>query len=589
MKSYLQRFLLILAKINLYLQENDSAFIFFISPLTGIAAGFSAVFFVYLIKFFQFLFFIKLKLILFFLHKYYVILVPTLGGIITGPIIYFFAKEAKGHGVPEVMLAVHKEGGKIRRRVASIKALASAICIGSGGSVGREGPIVQIASSIGSSIAQTFNLSTEKIKVLVACGAAGGISATFNAPLAGIFFSMEVILGRYSTRLLSSIIFSSVSAAIVSRRFLGNHPAFNVPDYKLNSVYEIFFYIILGFLCALAAFIYVKVLYFFEDYFEKIRIKEYLKPAIGGILLGLLGLFLPQVFGSGYKIIEIALFGKIGLVVVTILIFAKILATSLTLGSGNSGGIFAPALFIGAMVGESFGKLIYTLFPTFAFPPGAAALVAMGAVFSGAAFAPVTAILIVFEMTNNYLIILPLMITCIISFIFVSLLSKHSIYTLKLKRKGFDVSKLLRIDILENTKVSEAMIKNIISVSEDTKVKDAGLKIKETRHRGFPVLDPERKLFGMVTYKDINKALRQGQKEILVKDICTQNLEVCYPDENLKDALEKLGEKNVGRLPVVKKNNPKEIIGLLTRKSIIECYHQIAQKAKEMYEETQKV
>ena len=568
-------------EILFYFQTSEAAFLLFFSLVVGFGAGFGAIFFRWLINNFTTLFFEGGRNLLRFMGPYYVILVPALGGLIIGPLIYIFARETKGHGVPEVMLAVSTIGGKIRARVALIKALVSSICIGSGGSVGREGPIVQIGSALGSSLGQLFKLSEEKIKILVACGAASGISATFNAPLAGIFFALEVILREYGLRHISSVVLSAVTATIISRHFLGNHPAFIVPTYQLLSIWEIPLYFIFGFIAAFVALLYMKFLYKCEDIFDSWNFHEYLKPAAGGLIIGLIGVFFPQIFGVGYETIELALNGQIATKLVIILVLAKIAATSITLGSGGSGGIFAPSLFIGAMLGGAYGNLTQLLFPNIAIPPGACALVGMGAVFAGAAHAPISAILILFEMTGDYKIILPLMITCIISTVVVRRFKKDSIYTLKLRRRGIDIQKHVQLDLMELIKVSDASVKNVITVDETTTAIDARLKMRTTNHRGLPVIDRKGNLVGMVTRKDTNKPLANGKEEIPVKEIMTKDIIVCYPDENLKIALEKFAERNIGRIPVVERDNPGHLIGLITRKSIIEAYNHALRKRKE--------
>ncbi len=478
-------------------------------------------------------------------------------------------------------MAVAASGGRIRLRVAAIKALVSSICIGSGGSAGREGPIVQIGSALGSGLGQLFKLPEEKVRILVACGAAGGIASTFNAPLAGIFFALEVILGEYGIRFFSAVVLSSVTATVISRHFLGDHPAFLTPAYQLLSAWEIPLYFIFGFLAALTALLFIKILYKCEDIFDFWKLPEYTKPAIGGLMIGLIGLYFPQVFGVGYESIELALYGKISALVVIILVLAKIVATSVTLGSGGSGGVFAPSLFIGAMLGEVFGKLTQLLLPTIAIPPGACALVGMGAVFAGAAHAPVSAILILFEMTGDYKIILPLMITCITSTVVVREFTKDSIYTLKLRRRGIDFQNIQGLDLMDRIKVSEAMFKNLNTMDETTSVTDAIRMIQSTHHVGFPVVDLKGNLVGVVTHQDITKAFVSGNPKIPVKEIMTKEIIVSYPDESLRAALEKIGERDIGRIPVVERGNPRHLIGLITRRSIIVVYNRALRKQKE--------
>ena len=559
-----------------YLRRSETSFLLFFSITVGICTGFGAVLFRWLLNAFRILFFERGGELLHFMGPYYVIIIPAAGGLIVGPLVYFFAREAKGHGVPEVMLAVASAGGRIRPRVALVKILASSICIGSGGSVGREGPIVQIGSTLGSSMGQLFRLSEEKIKILVACGAAGGIAATFNAPLAGIFFALEVILGEYGLKFFSSVVLSSVTATVISRTFLGDYPAFMVPQYTLLSAWEIPLYFVFGFIAAFVALFYIKAIYKSEDMFDAWNIPEYIKPAIGGIGIGLIGLYFPQIFGVGYETIEQALYGKITLLLVTALVFIKILATSVTLGSGGSGGVFAPALFIGAMLGESYAKLTQIIVPSIAIPSGAGALVGMGAVFSGASHAPISAILILFEMTGNYLIILPLMITCITSTVVVRRFSKESVYTLKLARRGINLEELRSADFMSSIPVSEAMVRDVVTFDEAIPVKDAETNIRSDpsfRHRGFPVLSREGYLVGMVTHKDIAEALIGGNQYSPILEVMTKDISVCFPDDTLKTALQKLGEKDVGRIPVVERENQLKLVGLITRENIIAAYH----------------
>jgi len=564
-----------------YLQTSETIFLLLFASIIGVGTGFAAILFRWMIGFFQNVFFYKGQHLLSFMGHYYVIIIPAAGGILVGLLTYFFGSETKGHGVPEVMLAVTTAGGKIRPRVAALKALVSSICIGSGGSVGREGPIVQISSALGSSLEQLFRLSDDKKRILIACGAAGGIAATFNAPLAGIFFGLEVILRQYGIRYFSSVVLSAVAGTVISRTFLGATPAFITPTFELSNYWNILFYFFLGFLAAFTAWIFIKLLYKCEDLFDALRIRSFIKPAIGGLLLGLIGLYFPQIFGVGYSAIEQTLSGQLGPLLVFGLIGIKILATSVTLGSGGSGGVFAPSLFIGAMLGSSFGSFLHLLFPAISISPGAFSMIGMAAVFAAAAQAPISAILILFEMTGDYKIILPLMIACVISTVVLKKISRDSIYTLKLRRRGIDILNLVKDDLMEKIKVSEAMIKNVITIPETIPVRQAGLMIKSTTHRGFPVLDTNGKLKGIITYQDINKALNSGMGDLQVSEIMTRDLILCHPEETLMEALKKLGERNIGRIPVVEYKDPGHLVGLITRKGIISAYNQELHKKSE--------
>ncbi len=564
-----------------YLRTSDAIYFLLFSILVGLGGGFGAILFRWLIQQFKNLFFIRGGEWLGFMGSYYVVLIPAIGGLIVGLLIYYFAREARGHGVPEVISAMVTQGGKIRPRVAVVKAIASSICIGSGGSAGREGPIIQIGSAIGSSIGQFFRLTEQKTKTLVACGAAAGIAATFNAPLGGIFFALEVILREYGLRNFSSVVLSSVTATVISRHFLGNTPAFQLPPFELYSLWDIPYYFVFGLLTALVAWLFIKALYMSEDVFNRLKMPDFIKPGIGGLIIGLIGLYFPQIFGVGYEVIETSIkAGGLALKLIIALAFLKILATSITLGSGGSGGIFAPSLFIGALLGESFGQMVNLLFPAAVIPPGAFALVGMAAVFAGTAHAPISAILLLFEMTGNYKILPPLMITCVISAILVRWMTKYSIYTLKLVRKGIDIDRYREVDLMDIITVSEAMVSNIIAVSESEKVKNVGLKIKSTNHRGFPVIDDAGKLVGIVTRKDVNKALGKGDADVQVNRIMTRDITLCFPNESLKTALHKMAMRNVGRIPVVKRDDQAHIVGLITRKSIINAYNQALESIK---------
>jgi CIC family chloride channel protein len=567
-------------KLIYFLRTSDASYFLIFSVLVGLGGGFGAILFRWMISQFSNLFFIRGGDILGFLGRYHVIFLPAIGGLIVGPMIYFFAREAKGHGVPEVMNSILTGGGKIRPRVAAVKALASSVCIGSGGSVGREGPIIQIGSALGSAIGQVFRLTEEKTKTLVGCGAAAGIAATFNSPLGGIFFALEVILREYGLRNFSSVVLSAVTATVISRRFLGNQPAFHVPPFDLYNLTDFIYYLIFGLITAVIAWLFIQTLYKSEDFFNKIRIPEYFKPIIGGLSIGVIGVYFPQIFGVGYEVIEASVDGKLVLWVIIALIFLKIIATSLTLGSGGSGGVFAPSLFIGALVGEAFGILAHKVIPGTVIPPGAFALVGMASVFAGISEAPISAILLLFEMTGNYKILPPLMITCVISALLVRWKSKYSIYTMKLARRGIDVEKASYGDLMESITVSEAMLTNVITVSQTDNVTKVGLMIKTTNHRGFPVLQDGTVLAGIVTREDINKALARGDANAPVSTIMSKDILVCFPDESLKTALHKMASRNIGRIPVVERENEKHLIGILTRKSIISAYNKGLENVK---------
>jgi CIC family chloride channel protein len=519
-------------------------------------------------------------------------LVPALGGAIVGPLVYRFAREAKGHGVPEVMEAIALRGGRIRPRVAVVKALASAVCIGTGGSVGREGPIAQIGSALGSTLGQVLRLSDERVRNLVACGAAGGIAATFNAPIAGSVFALEVILGQLHATYFGTVVISAVIADVIAQVFEGDLRAFAIPEYALATPWELGFYAMLGVAAALISVAFARLLYLSEDMWDRLRLAEYVKPALGGLVLGVVGLLspkiggFPRVYSVGYETITEALFSDLAIQMAVALLVLKLLATIITLGSGGSGGVFAPSLFMGAMLGEAFGQAVHLLFPAITAPAGAYALVGMAAFFSGAAHAPITAIIIVFEMTRDYRIILPLMLATVISTLLSRLLSSDSIYTLKLSRRGVHLEQGQDIDVMQGVTVADAMTTEVDTVPLDLPLEELADEFQVSHHHGFPVLDGAGELAGVVTIQDLERAQAAGPLiGRVVADIATQEgLLVAYPYEPMWRALRRLGRRDVGRLPVVEREGSRRLVGAVRRVDIIRAYDQaIAARAQHQH------
>ena len=483
------------------IRTNEHGIMAVLAVLVGLAGGFGAVGFRYLINFFQALAYGSDGNLLDLVQPipwYLRVLIPALGGLVVGPLVYFWAREAKGHGVPEVMEAVALKSGLIRKRLVIIKSFASAICIGTGGSVGREGPIVQIGSAIGSTIGQMLKISADRMRTLVGCGAAAGIAATFNAPIAGSMFALEIILGDFGLATFSPIVISSVIATAVSRHFLGDAPAFIVPAYELVSAWEFPVYVVLGLFCALVAVTFTKTLYRMEDIFDGLKFPEYLKAVIGGAILGVISLLFPQILGVGYGAIDMSLGQSYAWWLLLVLVICKILATSITIGSGGSGGIFAPSLFMGAMAGGFFGTVVHHLFPSVTASPGAYSIVGMGAVVSATTHGPLTALLMLFEMTGDYKIILPLMITCIISSIVARQLFKESIYSLKLLRRGINLEEGKEINVLKSIRVSEVMNTKVETITEALGLEKLAEIISKSKYNSFPVVKGGNKLTGIL-------------------------------------------------------------------------------------------
>jgi CIC family chloride channel protein len=452
-----------------YLRSSQGG-LFVLAVLVGVGSGLGAVAFRYLISVFTWLAtgysqFGQQGRIpsahLSFLGPAFFVVIPVLGGLLYGPLIYRWAREARGHGVPEVMIAVADNGGRIRPQVSVVKALASALCIATGGSVGREGPIVQIGSAFASGLGQRIRMPENRLRILVACGAAGGISATFNAPITGVFFGVEIILRAFSVEamfpvMLSAMLADAVATPILgSGRFLSGFPAGISLHHPAN-------YLLIAVLAVIAAFVglgFKAVLYKIEDLGDTLwgGRPEWARPAVGGVLLGLILLAVPQLYGVGYPVMYKAIAGGYALWFLILLVAGKMIATSVSLGIGGSGGVFAPSLFLGVMSGTAYGVIVDHLFGAAAGPPALYAAVAMGAVFTSAARAPLTALASVVEMTGDFTLTLPVMLAVAIATTISRGVSYGTIYTTKLLRRGTDLDKSTPWRALQDVKLADAM------------------------------------------------------------------------------------------------------------------------------------
>jgi CIC family chloride channel protein len=483
-----------------------------------------------------------------FLGIWFVLVVPVVAGVIYGPLIQRFAREARGHGVPEVMLAVADNGGRIRPQVTVVKALASALCIGGGGSVGREGPIVQIGSALASTLGQLVRMSEGRLRVIVACGAAGGIAATFNAPLTGLFFGFEIVLKEFSLDALAATILSAVTADVISRAFFGGAPFFSgIPhDLTVTNDFAYLLVALLGVVAGLVGVTFQKVLYRGEDAADALWGKrpQWLRPAAGGVLLGLVLLALPQMYGVGYPVMDKVLANHVVLWLVLILMAGKILTASLTLWIGGSGGVFAPSLFVGAALGMAFGIVVHHLFGAAAGRPAMYGVIAMGGVFAAAAQAPLTSIASVAEMTGNFTLTLPIMLVCGISSQLAKRITYGSIYTTKLLRRGIDIERPKAIGALQALTVEEVM-QPLASLEGQPQRPGSDTAIE---HAAIPVADWER-LVGPVTL--------------------SRRPQVLFAEEDLEQARRQLVLYGRDGLPVLSHDG--ELRGWLTRADILKA------------------
>jgi CIC family chloride channel protein len=503
---------------------------------------------------------------------WFIVLAPVVGGLLYGPLIHFFAREARGHGVPEVMLAVAERGGRIRPQVSVVKAFASAICIGSGGSVGREGPIVQIGSALGSTLGQLTRVPESRLRILVACGAAGGISATFNAPIAGVFFALELILRDFEAESFGVVVLASFAADIIGRAAFGDHPFLHLPSFQLVSPIEYLLYAGLGVTAAAVGVAFIRVLYGGEDLADRLwKGPEWLRPAAGGVLLGLLLLAVPELYGVGYPPLEKAIRGGWAVWFLLVLLAGKILATSLTISIGGSGGVFAPSLFMGAMLGSAYGAAVHHFLPGSTAAAGAYGLVGMGAVFAGAARAPITAVIIVFELTGEYRIILPLMFAIVLATGFSRRLSRDTIYTLKLRRRGIDVMRGRGANLMALLTVRDAMEAVPLSVRQETPLNEVIERLMQGRADGLPVVDEHGAYRGTVTSQQVEQAMRDNVLDAEAGELA-QETTALRPGQTLEQALSALMRERSG-LPVLEPET-RRVVGWLTHMDVLRAYNQ---------------
>ena len=459
--------------------------------------------------------------------------------------------------------------------MAAVKITASAITIAFGGSVGREGPIVQIGSAMGSTIGQWLRFSPQRLRTLIGCGAAAGIAATFNAPIAGAFFALEILMRDFAVVTFSPIIVASVVATAVSHEFLGESPAFPVPGFTLHGYHELPLYLLLGLLVGVVAVGYVRTLYAAEEGFERLPIPPWLKPALGGLLLGVLLIWFPQVYGVGYSSMVDALNGRMVWYLMALLVVVKLLAVNLTLGSGFSGGIFAPALFLGGMLGGAFGAGVAAFLPGSHGAIGAFAMVGMAAMVGAATGGPLTAILILFEMTGEYRVILPLMIASIGAALVYRSLMTDSIFTLKFARSGRKLEFGRESAVLRNFHVQDVMEVNPVSIPADygfDKILNLFLSNEEDH---YYVVDPKGRLVGRISIHDVKDLLHEKElgDVLIAADVMSPVEHRVYRLDNLEDCLVALGHHDHTDLPVLYSEDNEALVGIITRRDIFEVYN----------------
>ncbi|GAB1470857.1 chloride channel protein [Chloroflexota bacterium] len=507
----------------------------------------------------------------------WIIIVPVIGGLIVGVMAKYGSSKIKGHGIPEAMEAVLTNGSRIQPRVAILKPISAAIAIGTGGPFGAEGPIIQTGGALGSLIGQLIHTTASERKVLLACGAAAGMAATFSTPIAAVILAIELLLFEFKSRSFIPLVIASTLATTIHIWLMGAGPMFTVGAVDFNIPSALPYYILLGLLCGMAGVGFSNLLYWVEDLFEKLPFDSMWYPAVGALGLGIIGYFFPRVIGVGYETISDILNARLALNVLLAVMIFKSLALVISLGSGTSGGLLAPMFMAGAALGGAFAMIVNQIIPGANLSPAACALVGMAAVFGSAARATFTLIIFAFEITRDYNAILPLMLVCVIADGVAILLMRNSIMTEKLARRGLRIHLEYEPDILQQVRVNDVMDTKPDMIPFTMKVKELADHIARgdaafIRHQAFLIMN-EQRLVGIITRGDIVKSLAGAEdEEKAVLEAGNEELVVTYPDEMLYDAVGKMLRNNVGRLPVVERQSPQTLLGYLGRTGVMEAH-----------------
>jgi chloride channel protein, CIC family len=555
----------------------EDFYMLFLAAIIGIMAGFGAYILNLLISGFHLTFFTKVLAFNPFpgSSSLFRILFPAIGGLIVGLVIHFFSRESQGHGVPAVIEAIANHDGYIRPRVTLITSFTASATIGTGGSAGKEGPIVQIGAAIGSTIGQLFNVSSDRMKILVGTGAGAGLAAVFNAPVTGVLFALEVLLADFSVSAFTPIIFATVISTTISHYLIGSSPVLHVPIYYLESVYEYPLYLIMGIAGGIISVLFTKILYFIEDLFSKnTRLPKYLKPALGGLFVGLIALLFPELYGFDDQAIHNALLERTAIGTLFLLTVLKIVATSFSLGSGGSGGLFIPSLFIGATFGAFFGSVMNHFFPAITGTPGAYALVGMGIMIAGTTHATISALMLIFETTNNYQIILPLMLGTIIATLTSRLIMRENIYTMKIALSGEYIFKGRNMTLLQSIPIHQHIQKKFDSLTEDLSFKKILDLLRHSNHATFPVLSLQKKLVGIVSLHNIRSYMFDSELYplLIAKDIMQEEFITVHPEQSLAEVLRLFDLTDAELIPVIDKKQKNHLLGVIYRDDLMRWY-----------------
>ncbi len=518
-------------------------------------------------------------------NRWILLFLPACGGLISGWLVYTYAPEAEGHGTDAAIDAYHRKGGFIRSRVPIIKTIASAITLTTGGSGGREGPIAQIGAGFGSFLATRLKLSDRERRVMMAAGIGAGVGSIFRAPLAGALFSAEVLYRdpEFESEVIIPSGISSVVAYCLFCLVFGWGSLFESPDFHFRNPLELGPYVVLAFVLVATGIFYIKMFYGITRLFKSIKIPSHIKPAIGGLCTGIIGFFLPQTLAFGYGYVQQAIFNDLTIPFLLLLALGKVFTTSFSIGSGGSGGVFGPSIVIGGAIGGVVGKVFHQIIPRVVTQPGAFVVVGMAGFFTAVSNTPISTIIFVSEMTNSYHLLLPSLLVCSVSYLAAQ---KWTIYQQQVKNKIDSPAHTgeFFVDVLQTIRVKNLLhlVKKAILIPQDMRFHDFKTFFSKTKEHYFPVMDYNGKLSGIFSSNDVRAVLFSQEigQLVVMKDICTSEIIVTTPSDDLNSVLQKFTTKNIDSLPVVEDDDPGSLIGMLNRREVIAFYNQKIQEMK---------
>lgn len=518
-------------------------------------------------------------------HWWLIPLIPTVGMAALVLLDRFFPGEVKGYGLPNFLEKVNVKGGYIRRRWITLKTLSSAITLGSGMSAGIEGPIASIGGSIGSTVARAIRPAAERLRMLIACGSAAAIAATFSSPIAGVFFAQEIVLlGEFQAQSFALIVLASGTSTVVSQYLRGDHQILHAPAFDFPVNHELLFYVLMGMLCGLVAVFYIRSFYVIRDWFERSSIAGAIQPIAGGVVVGLALIVFPQVSSSGYETMNEVFRGNMTAGLLMSLVLVKILMTGVTMGCGGSGGVFAPAMFIGAVFGGGFASLVNLLIPGTLGATGSFALIGMGAFLSASTHAPMTAIFLLWELTRDYNVVLPIMITAISATLVARRVFPDSIDSYDLSRRGFDIHAGSEANILRGLFVRGLVSKDFQQIPESMAVTDFVRYVTNSHHVYFPVVNEDNELTGIISMQDLKGVLldRDAWPYLVVGELANSDVLTVSGSDSLYDAMKVISTRGFEQIPVMDEDNPKRVVGMLKR-SDLQNFYQKRLLAKELH------